>query len=401
MIRPMGEDGLPERIADAVLHGLPPPPAIELLSRWTAEDRPHRPERPISGGCVASILGMGPMIRGASLRGFAGLVRELGGDPEQFAGRFAIPLDAFTSQEGLVSITSHDLMLDAAALELGCPDFGRRLARRQDLTILGRLALAIQASSTAAEALECASRFLFVHSPALSIDVEPDPRGSRGVVALTYRKDLRESPYSPQATELGLGLFHQIASVLAGGLAGLRSVELPHQPLSPVAAYVAYFGADVKFGCQAAALRVERWRLDQEFTAANATIRQVAIDYLTSRHTDPERQVSTHVRRALADSISVTPPLIGNIARLLALHPRTLQRRLAAESTTFEEILEDLRRDLVLRHLGTTDLPLGQVAALAGFTEQSSLTHAVQRWTGNSPTVIRRQARRDDRRPDA
>ncbi|CAM5618505.1 MULTISPECIES: AraC family transcriptional regulator [Streptomyces] len=333
------------------------------------------------------------MIRGASLRGFARLVEELGGDPVAFTERFAISPDALTSEEGLVPITAHDLMLDAVSVDLRCADFGLRLACGQDLSVLGRLALAIQASSTVAEALECASRFMFVHSPALSVGVEPDPRGRREVVALTYRKDLRESPYSPQAMELGLALFHRVAVALTGGLAGLRSVELPHQPLSPVSRYAEYFGVGVSFGCPAAALRVERRLLDQEFRGADAAIRRLAVDYLTGHHTDPERLVSTHVRRALAASIGATPAVLGQIARLLSMHPRTLQRRLAAESTSLEAIVDDVRRDIALRHITTTDLPLGQIAAMAGFAEQSGLSHAVRRWEGTSPSRLRRRTR--------
>ncbi|RAG82477.1 AraC family transcriptional regulator [Streptacidiphilus pinicola] len=333
------------------------------------------------------------MIRGASLRGFACLVEELGGDPREFLERFAIPPRALTSEEGIVPITSHDLMLDTVARELRCPDFGLRLACAQDLSVLGRLALAVQASSTVAQALECASRFMFVHSPALSVGVEPDPRGRREVVALTYRKDLRESPYSPQAMELGLGLFHHVALALVGSLAGLRSVELPHQPLSPVSRYTEFFGADVKFGCPTAALRVERRLLDKEFDSADATIRRLAVEYLADHHTDPERLVSTQVRRVLTASVGAAPAMIASVARLLSMHPRTLQRRLAAESTGFEEILDDVRRDLALRYLTTTDLPLGQVAAMAGFSDQSALSHAVRRWEDATPREVRRRVR--------
>jgi AraC-like DNA-binding protein len=336
---------------------------------------------------------MGAMIRGASLRGFARLVEELGGVPREFMVRFGIPPEALASDEGLVPITGHDLMLDAVARDLRCPDFGLRLAGGQDIGILGRLALAIQASSTVAEALECASRFMFVHSPALSIGVEPDPRRCCAVVALTYRKDLRESPYSPQATELGLGLFHHVAVALVGSPAGLRSVELPHQPRSPVSRYTEFFGVDVKFGCPVAALRVERRVLDHEFRSADAAIRRLAVEYLAGHHTDPERLVSTRVRRALAGSVGTAPAAMADIARLLAMHPRTLQRRLAAESTGFEEILDDVRRDLALRYITTTDLPLGQVAAMAGFSGQSALSHAVRRWEDASPREVRRRVR--------
>lgn len=332
------------------------------------------------------------MIRAASLRGFALLVEELGGDPDRLLERFGMSRDMLASDDELVPITAHDLMLDTAAAELDCSDLGLRLAAVQDLSILGPLALAIQASSTVAEALQCASRFMFVHSPALSVGVERDPHGRRGVVALTYRKDLLESSYSRQGIELGLGLFFRIATILVGGRIGLRSVELPHQPLSPVQRYVDFFGTDVKFDRLAAALCVERRVLDEHFADANEAIRRLAVRFLADNFPDPGSRVSARVRRVLVESLATTPT-IAHVARLLAVHPRTLQRQLADEGTSFETVLDDARRDAVHRLITITDLPLGQIAGLVGFTEQSTLSHAVRRWYGVSPRELRRVTR--------
>jgi AraC-like DNA-binding protein len=329
------------------------------------------------------------MIRAASLRGFAPLVRELGGDPNALLARFGIDDQALVDDEGLVSITAHDRMLDAAAEELDCPDLGLRLAERQDLHILGQLAVAIEASATAAQALACASQFMFVHSPALRIGVEPDPGGDPGVVMLTYHKDLSESVYSPQAMELGVGVFHRVTTGLIGSLRGLRAVEFPHSPISPVARYLEFFGADVKFGRPTGALRVERSTLDADFASANAGIRQLALDHLRDAYPDPERLTATQVRRALAGSLHTTPPALANVARLLAVHPRTLQRRLAHEGTSFEQVVDEVRRDSALRLITMTGLPFGQVAPLVGFTEQATLSHAVRRWFGLSPRELR------------
>ena len=333
---------------------------------------------------------VGPAIRAASLRGFVPLVEELGGDPHRLLARFGIPADAPESEDAWVPITEHDLMLDAAAVELRCPDLGLRLAETQDLTILGSLAVAIQACPTAAEALVTGSRYLYAHSPALRLAVESDPYGRQGVVALTYRKDLRESSYSAQATELGLGLFFRIASTLVGNLSGLRSVDLPHRPLSPVRRYTDYFGADVRFGRTTAALRIDRRVLDKAFATANESIRLLALDHLSRRYDDPAQHVSTQVRGALAEALGTSPPSVAAVARLLALHPRTLQRRLAAEGTSFEAVLDEVRRDATRRHLTTTTLPLAQVATLVGFAEQSTLSHAVRRWFGCTPRELRR-----------
>lgn len=336
---------------------------------------------------------MAPLIRAASLRGFAPVIRELGGDPEELLNRFGIAVEALTAEDGLISLTAHDLMLDVAAKELSCPDLGLRLAESQDLSILGPLAVAIGASSTVAEAVQCAGRFMFVHSPALSIAVEPDPGGRRGVVALTYRKDLLESPYSPQAIELGLGVFRGVAQALAGTQVGLRSVLVPHAPLSPIERYTELFGvADVRFGAPAAALCVDQRTLDIGFTSADGLLRDLAVEHLSRHYPDPATLTAIRVRRVLVESLALTTPTLGRTARLLALHPRTLQRRLAGEGTTFERILDEVRRDAAHRYLTTTTMPLTQVSALVGFTEQSTLSHAVRRWYGVGPGRLRAES---------
>lgn len=332
---------------------------------------------------------MEPVIRAASLRGFERLVEDLGGDAGPLLDRFGIERAALANPDGLVSITAHDRMLDAAAVELRCPDLGLRLAERQDLDILGPLALAVSNSPTPGHALDCASRFMFVHSPALRVAIEPDPLGDRAVVALTYRKDLAMSPYCPQAMELGLGLFHHVAAALVGGLDGLHSVQLSHAPLSAQSRYAEFFGAEVRFDQPVAALRIDRGLLDERFASANELIRAMAIAHLMDGFVDPSSTVSLQTRAVLGEILSTTPVTIGHVAGLLSMHPRTLQRRLAAESTSFETVLDRARREAATRDLTTTDLPLGQVAARAGFTEQSSLSHACRRWYDASPRAVR------------
>lgn len=335
---------------------------------------------------------MQPLIRAASLRGFGPLVTELGGDPDVLLAGFGIDREILESDDGLLSITAHDRMLDSAAAELDCPDLGLRLADRQDLTILGPVARAVSTSATATEALDAASRFLFVHSPVLTIGMDDDPWGRRGVVALTYRKELAESPYSPQAVELGLGVFYRVAVQLLGRTTGLRSVEIPHAPLSPVDRYLDFFSADVKFNRPVAALCVDAPVLDSSFATADEAIRRAAVEHLTGAYQDPADSIATRVRRVVSESLPGPVPTLTEVAATLHLHPRTLQRRLVVVGTSFGQVVDDLRRDRAHRFITTTDLSFVQIADLVGFTEQSTLSHAVRRWFGVSPGELRRRA---------
>jgi AraC-like DNA-binding protein len=334
---------------------------------------------------------MGSMLRAAGLRGLPGLIEELGGDREALPARYGVPATAVDSDNEVISSRDAARLLEGAAAALDCPDLGLRLAARQDIAILGPLAVAIENSPTLGDALDCANRFLFVHSPALTIEQVPDPSHRPGVLGLRYRST-EWDVLPPVAADHGLGLLHRITIVLIGGRYGLRSVHLPHRPAAPVARYTEFFGTDVRFGQADALLRVPATLVDTPITGGNRMLREVALDYLKSHLPAASPTLELRVRQLLTRSLGSTPADITAIARHLRTHPRTLQRRLAASGTTFDKILDAVRREAAHRLITTTDVPFAQVTAMVGLTEQSALTRAVRRWYGQAPRELRRNA---------
>jgi AraC-like DNA-binding protein len=77
------------------------------------------------------------------------------------------------------------------------------------------------------------------------------------------------------------------------------------------------------------------------------------------------------------------------IAEQLAMHPRTLQRRLAEDGIRCQDIIDEVRRKQAVRYLSEPRLYLGQIAGLLGFAEQSSLNRACRRWFGKTPRQYR------------
>jgi len=82
-------------------------------------------------------------------------------------------------------------------------------------------------------------------------------------------------------------------------------------------------------------------------------------------------------------------PRRQDVAASMALTDRTLQRRLRAEDTTFQQLLDEARRELARKYLADHRFALGQVAYMLGFADQSNLFRACKRWFGVPPAQLR------------
>jgi AraC-like DNA-binding protein len=84
-------------------------------------------------------------------------------------------------------------------------------------------------------------------------------------------------------------------------------------------------------------------------------------------------------------------PRREEIAASLALTDRTLQRRLQAEKTSYQQLLDDARRELARKYLADEHYSLGQIADLLGFVDQSNFFRASKRWFAMPPGQYRQK----------
>ncbi|WP_421864767.1 AraC family transcriptional regulator ligand-binding domain-containing protein [Parvibaculum sp.] len=99
------------------------------------------------------------------------------------------------------------------------------------------------------------------------------------------------------------------------------------------------------------------------------------------------------VRRLLLSSRGRFPSA-PDIADALNLSERTLRRRLNAEGTSYQAIVNDVRNHLARQYLIDTDLSVADIGTLIGFEDLSNFRHAFQKWNGVSPSRFRHEKRR-------
>jgi AraC-like DNA-binding protein len=329
-----------------------------------------------------------PTFRSAALRGLRAIIAELGGDAEAYANAANVPVSALDHDDVLISAEAGGRLLEIAATAMDCPDLGLRLAARQDISVAGPLALAMRSAPTLADALDCASRYLATHSSVSTLESRADPYGARGVVCLQF--NLRpEVAHSRLGTDIALAMLHRAIESLVGRY-GLRSVELPYQPLAPLSAYEEFFRAPVHVNRPAPALRMPSTTGARPIATGDGGVHELTVAYLTERGPGDGSSIVARVSTVVRLSLGPTPPDIVGTAGRLAMHPRTLQRQLAAENSSFSAILDDARRREAGRLLLSTDLPISQVAESVGLSGPTALTRCSRRWWDATPSAVRK-----------
>jgi AraC-like DNA-binding protein len=99
------------------------------------------------------------------------------------------------------------------------------------------------------------------------------------------------------------------------------------------------------------------------------------------------RELSHHVRRMLFDAEG--SHTLAEIADQLCMTPRTLRRKLHGLNTSYQAIVEDVRKTLAIRYLSTTVFTTEVIAERLGYSDAANFRHAFKRWTGRSPKEYR------------
>lgn len=213
-----------------------------------------------------------------------------------------------------------------------------------------------------------------------SIDVAIGPDESR----ITYRCKLR--PDLPGI----LGLLETVFLV-AFARRATRHEVVPRRVTAQrvpadLAPYEGYFGCpleeDETYSVVFAACDASR-----PFLTHNERIWESFEPGLRRRMTEAEEAKSTseQVEAALFELLPSGRTQMKDVAKELGVGNRTLQRRLAAENTTWAAVLNRTREKLARHYLKTTQMSPAEVSFLLGFEDPNSLFRAFQRWTGTTP----------------
>jgi AraC-like DNA-binding protein len=212
------------------------------------------------------------------------------------------------------------------------------------------------------------------------------------------RVEYRWEPYRRQVAMLDRLSDHELAAHLAV-IRELVGVDLRpavvrfryDEPPSDLSAHRDFFQAPLEFGAGFSGLVFRREHLDLPIRSADESLGLYLERYAEEilEHLAPEGGLLEKVERALWSEMKEGHIDLEHVAAMLAMRPRTLQRRLRDFGTSFSELRDEFRRRMARLLLEDRELAVYEVAFLLGYSEPSTFYRAFRRWTDTSPHQYR------------
>jgi AraC-like DNA-binding protein len=299
--------------------------------------------------------------------------------------------DALNDPQRRFSIDEVSVLWEMAVARSGKATLGLSKELAATYGKLGVVGYAMMACPTLLAALERLVRYMNVVSNAATFMLTEAHEGAREGAREGYWFELGheggERAIPRQRVEFGMLTMLSFCSWITGREFNAIEIEFVDPPPADASVHEGAFGCPIRFG-QAA----NRALLRKCDLALPLSARDPALEALHGQLVEEEleklasgMQTSQRVRHVLAMRLPGQEPRREQVAAALNISDRTLQRRLQAEGTTFQQQLDDTRRELAQKYQQRPRTPLRDVAELLGFEDQSNLFRACKRWFGESP----------------
>lgn len=280
-------------------------------------------------------------------------------------------------------------LLDRAAEATDQPEFGLRVGLANDHRCLGIVGALMASAATLGQALR---DYVGVHG-GLSTGGSAYlfPLGDHA--AFGYGVYDRFSPGALQAYGVYLGAALRILPALSGGAVHPVEIQISGRAPPNPRAFERLAGVPVRFNESQTCALLRLHDLAAPNPSAAPAERRRLLAEMAGRLGLDRQPVSARLRHALRPALGLGETTLEEAARGLGLSTRTLDRRLAAEGTSFLRERDAVRFVMAEELLALTDLRVEGIAAALSYANHSAFARSFHRWSGVSPSAWRKGAR--------
>jgi AraC-like DNA-binding protein len=263
----------------------------------------------------------------------------------------------------------------------GDPVLGLSLLEQIDFTDFGELGVVMVAGGSLPQVMDRIARFHRLLTDAMHYEIVED--GDSLAITIHTNGD----PHW-RAVEFASALIVRLLRFRLSPPPDPLSVALAFDNPAGLAAYERYFACPVEMNASSTTLVLPlgAYRTPPAGSEVARQFEPLLEQRLATLESDASwsARVAQLIRQRLADA----EPTLAEVACRLNVSTRTLQRHLGGEGKTFQEVLDDTRRELARQWLSGSAgklRSLTELALLLGFSSSSAFSRAFRRWFGMTP----------------
>lgn len=332
------------------------------------------PEQP------TAISGEG-MVRVGGISLIPGLLESFGCDPRTVFGKETLELEQVSDINGTVCFSAASRLLARCVEASGCDHFGLELGRRITPFHLGVAGFVVVTASDVATALQSLAKWMDLHDRAGA----PTMQASETSLVLGYAIYASDVAVPGHIYDMTMAFACNMLRQLCGEDWAPSEVLLTRQTPRDLAPYRKHFRAPIRFNSEQSGIVIPTHWLEHQTKLANPPMHAYLQDLAQSSQDESDRTLVGQLHNILRQCLALQDVSQSIVARQLGMHPRTLNRRLQSEGTTFRAELDAIKKGMSEQLLVLTNMNIGQVAMALGYGSNSAFNHAFSRWHGHTP----------------
>lgn len=316
-------------------------------------------------------------------------LRSFGIDPDPLIREAGLDPKLFEDSTNVVGFVHLNRLYGLCVAHTRCTHFGLLVGQRATILSMDLIGRLMQHSQTVGTALDSLVSHLSVQDRVVvaSLDVRD------GMALLTFAAYQPDSRNAEQITEAAMAVMANALCTLCGADWRPAEVLLPRTAPNETEPYRRHFRAPVRFNQESASLVILAEDLERKVIGADPLLHALLEDQIRRLRGGAETGFADDIRRLLRTRIMSRRCSADDMAGLLAIHRRTLTRRLKDGGSGYRTIANEIRFEIARQLLEDTMVSLSQIAAALGYSEASAFSRAFRRWSGRTPTAWRADGR--------
>jgi AraC-like DNA-binding protein len=276
-------------------------------------------------------------------------------------------------------------LLHECAVKTRCPHFGLLVGQRTSLSHLGQPGELMRYAATLRTAAQIFDAYHHLNSQGIATFTREDD----GLVVSGYAIYQIGAEYVDQLYDCVVAIDCKVFREVCGSSWAPEKVLFSRARPADVGSYRRFFQAPCRFDSEQTAMLFPSSVLEHPMPEADPK----RLKNLEERAQTIRLEVVPQLRRLLRTLLLEGKPSGDEVAHILSMNRRTLNRRLEALGTSFQKILDEVRFEAARQLLDATKIPLTEIAACLGYSESSAFSRAFRRWSGEAPSSRRLPAR--------